>query len=413
MTTSRLVRKLLKLKELIVVGISFKKGNHLEIWVKPYKNGCRCQQCGRRGKIIRTRPELRTWRDIPVGGWTVWLVYSPREVLCPSHGRGLEVVPWADSYARVTYRYEYLMLRYCQMMTQKAAALLLRIAPSTLSDMLHRTIERIRSGHRIRGLKTIGIDEVSYSKGHKYATLVYDLDRSVVVWVGQGKGRETIDKFFDEELSPYQKAQITSGSCDMSAAYIGAITEHCPNATLVLDRFHIVKALNAAVDEVRKEQWRLASVDERKALKGLRWLLYRHSRTRSRKDTRTLKALDKANRRIYRAWYLKDEFEQFWNYKAPWAAERFLKSWMTSTLKSRLEPMRKFVQTLRKHYDGVMAFIDLRLTNAVGEGINRIVKIIKNRASGFRTLDAFSDIIFLAVGDLDIPGQIPTKFCTL
>jgi transposase len=313
----------------------------------------------------------------------------------------------------VTYRYEYVMLRYCQMMTQKAAAELLRISSSTLSDQLHRCVMRIRSGHRIRGLKTIGIDEVSYCKGHKYATLVYDLDRSVVVWVGEGKGRKTIDKFFDTMLSDYQKQQITAGCCDMSEAYIGAITTHCPNAALVLDRFHIVKALNGAVDEVRKEQWREANVADRKALKGLRWLLYRHSSTRSRTDTRTLRALDKGNRRIYRAWCLKDEFERFWNYNARWAAERFLKGWMTAVMRSRLEPMKKFVGTLRNHYEGVVAFIDTGLTNATAEGLNRIVKIVKNRASGFRNLEAFSDMIYLTVGDVDIPAHIPSKFRTL
>jgi transposase len=343
----------------------------------------------------------------------VWLLYYPREIHCPTHGRGLERIPWSDEYTRVTYRYEYLMLRYGQMMTQKAAAELLRVSPSTLSDQLHRSIGRIRSGHRVRGLKTIGIDEISYSGGHKYATLVYDLERSVVVWIGQGKGRKTIDRFFHDALSDYQRKQIKTGCCDMSEAYMGAIKTHCPNATLVLDRFHIVKALNAAVDDVRKEQWREANVDERKALKGLRWLLYRHSSTRSRKDTRTLKALERGNNRIYRAWRLKDEFEQFWEYKASWAAERFLKGWMTATMKSRLKPMKRFVATLRKHYAGVVAFIGTRITNAVSEGLNRIVKIVKNRASGFRTLDAFADMIFLTIGDVDIPAQIPTKFRTL
>jgi len=413
MTTNKFIGKLLKLKGLLIVNLAFRKGGNLEIAVKPYKNGCRCQTCGRRSKIVRTCPESRRWRDIPVGGWTVWLLYYPREILCPTHGRGLEAIPWANGYARVTYRYEYVMLRYCQLMTQKAAAQLLHIPASTLSDQLHRSIERIRCGHRIRGLKTLGVDEIAYSKGHKYATLVYDLDRSVVVWVGKGKGRETIDRFFNNALSDYQKKAITAGCCDMSDAYIGAIKAHCPNATLVLDRFHIVKALNTAVDEVRKEQWREANTDDRKALKGLRWLLYRHSATRSRKDTRTLKALEKANNRIYRAWRLKDEFEQFWEYKAPWAAERFIKSWMTSTLRSRLEPMKKFVGTLRKHYTGILAFIDTRLTNAVSEGLNRIVKIVKNRASGFRTLDAFTDMIYLVAGDLDIPAQIPARFRTL
>ena len=113
------------------------------------------------------------------------------------------------------------------------------------------------------------------------------------MWVGQGRGRATIDPFFDHQLSDYQKSQIHTGCCDMSEAYMGAISSHCPNAQLVLDRFHIVKALNDAIDDVRKEQWREASAADRKALKGLRWLLYRHSSTRSRRDTQTLRALER------------------------------------------------------------------------------------------------------------------------
>ena len=110
---------------------------------------------------------------------------------------------------------------------------------------------------------------------------------------------------------------------------------------------------------------------------------------------------------------LKDEFEQFWDYKAPWAAKRFLKRWMTTALKSRLEPIRKFVKTIKKHVNRIITFVECRLTNAVAEGLNRIIKIVKNRASGFRSLLAFTDIIFLTVGDLDIPDQIPVKFRTI
>ena len=413
MTAYKLIGKLLKFKGFRCVGLAFRRGGRLDVLVKPFKNGCRCPECGRRGKIVRLRAEPRYWRDIPVGPWSVWLMYWPREIHCATHGRVSERLPWADAESRVTYRLEYLMLRYCQIMSQKAAAKLLRLPASTLSDLLHRLIRRLRDGHRIRGLKTIGIDEVSYHKGHKYATLVYDLDRSCVVWIGQGKGRETIDRFFNEALSDYQKARIQSACCDMSQAYIGAIETHCPNATLVLDRFHIVKSLNEAVDEVRKEQWREATEANRKALKGMRWLLYRHSSNRTREDTRNLKALDKHNRRIYRAWRLKEEFEHFWDYKATWAAERFLKRWTKSALLSRLAPMRKFVHTLRKHQQAVVAFIDTRVTNAIAEGINRIVRMVNNRASGYRHLDAFSDMIYLAAGDLDLPEQIPGRFRTL
>ncbi|MBW2022503.1 MAG: transposase [Deltaproteobacteria bacterium] len=211
-------------------------------------------------------------------------------------------------------------------------------------------------------------------------------------------------------LSDYQRKQIKWACCDMSQTYIGAIEDHCPNAILVLDRFHIAKALNEAVDEVRKEQWRKASADGRKALKGLRWLLFNHSSNRSKKDTRTLNALRKRNHRIHRAWVLKDEFEHFWDYQAPWAAKRFLNNWMTTALKSRLDPIRNFVKTLKKHKHRILSFVETRMTNATAEGLNRIIKIVKNRASGFRSLKAFTDMIDLIVGDLDIPAQIPVKF---
>jgi len=414
MTVNKFIRKLLKLKELVVCGYELnERKRQLLIFVKPYKNGCRCPKCDRRCKIKHQLRLYRTWRDLPVYGCQVELWYCPREILCPTHGRIQENIPWADNYSRITYRFEFAMLVYCQIMTQKAAAMLLHIAPSTLSDMLHRAVTRVRQNHRIRNLKTIGVDEISYCKGHKYATIVYDLKKACVVWIGKGKGGETINKFFNEALSDYQKRHIRWASCDMSRAYITTIEEHCPNATLVLDRFHIVKALNEAVDEVRKEQWRLAAADERKALKGLRWLLFRHSNTRKPKDTRILNALSKGNRRIHRAWVLKDEFEHFWEYRATWAAERFLKRWTTTVLRSRLQPMRDFVKMIRKHSHRILPYVGSRLTNAIAEGINRIIKIVKNRASGFRHLHAFSDMIFLTVGDVDIPEQIPRRFRTI
>ena len=257
MSICNFIQKLLKIKGYRVINFTFYNWCK-ELWleVKPYKNGARCPRCNRRGKIIRTLDKPRIWQDIPVCGRMVFLVYMPREIKCRKHGRIQENIPWAEPHARVTYRFEYALLMYCSIMTQKATAKLLKISTSTLSDILHRTITRVREGHRIRGLTHIGIDEISYCKGRKYATIVYDLKRSCVLWVGMGKGRKTIDRFFTEELSRYQRKQITAACCDMGRAYIGAIEHWCPNATLVLDRFHIVKALNAAVDDVRKEQWR-------------------------------------------------------------------------------------------------------------------------------------------------------------
>lgn len=415
MTGEKLIGKLLKLQGMKVVGYWFKaREKELLVAVKPYKNGCRCAHsgCDRRGTIKRTMPEARQWRDVVACGWKVVLTYQPKEICCPTHGCSQEQIPWAEQYSRITYRLEYLVLVYSQLMTQKAAADLLHIPRSTLSDLLHRAVDRLRAGHKIRGLKTLGIDEISFKKGHKYVTVVYDLERSHVVWVGEGKRRETIDRFFNENLSDYQKAQVRWACCDMSETYIGAIKAHCPNVKLVLDRFHIVKALSEAMDEVRKVEWRKVSGAEKKALKGLRWLLFKHESSRTPKEKQTIAALRTGNRRIHRACVLKDEFDQFWDYKAPWVAKRFLNRWCTAALRSRLEPMQKFVKTIRSHFDNIITFTSSRLTNATSEGINRIIRMTKNRASGFRTVDAFIDLIYLVIGDIDIPAQIPSRFRT-
>jgi len=415
MVSMKIVSRLLRFKGFRAVNLWFEgRGTKetLVIAVKPHKTGCCCPECGRRGKIVHTQ-KYRRWHDSRAYGRTVVLHYAPREIHCPTHGRHVEQIPWAAPSAQVSSRFEYLLLRFCQWMPQAIAARMLGIPTSTLSDRLHRIIQRERQGHKPRGLKTIGIDEISYARGRKFATVVYDLDRSCVVWVARGKGRETIDRFFEHVLSDHQRQQIKWACCDMSDAYMGAIKQHCPNAQLVLDRFHVVKALNDAVDEVRKEQWREVSGEDRTFLKGLRWILLHHSSTRSHKDRATLRDLERTNRRIYRAWRLKDEFERFWDYKARWAAERFLRNWTTAVMRSRLEPLKKFARTVRKNVDGILGFVDSRLTNATSEGINRIIRMIKNRASGFASLDAFADLIFLCVGDVDIPAQIPARHRTL
>jgi len=414
MSITKFIERILKIKAFCVKNFRF-KNCYKELWleVKPYKNGALCPYCKRRSKIVHTLNEPRVWRDVPVCGIEIFFTYRPREIDCKVHGRMQEDIPWAAPNARITYRFEHLLLIYCSIMTQKAAARLLKIAASTMSDLLHRVITRERAGHKIRKLKMIGIDEISYCKGRKYATVVYDLKRSCVVWIGKGKARDTIDWFFRKKLSKYQRYQIVSGCCDMSDTFIGAIEKWCPNATLVLDRFHIVKALNNAVDEVRKEEWRKADDSNKKALKGLRWLLYRHSSTRSKEDTQTLKSLYRGNRRIYRASVLKDEFEQFWEFSKIEAAGEFLDGWCKTAIKSRIESIKTFVKTIRKHKHRLLPFVENRVTNAAAEGINRIIKIVKNRASGFRNLDAFSDLIYLTVGDLNIAEQIAPKFRTI
>ena len=413
MNCKKFIKKLLKLKGLKLKSFYFSNYNkELYLVVAPYKNGCLCPECHRRCKIYKINKEPRFWQDIIVCGIKIYFQYRPKEIDCPTHGRQQEVIPWAYDHSRITYRLEFLIARYAQTMTQVNAAELLQIPKSTFSNLLHKIITRVRENHKIRGLKSIGVDEISYARNKKYATIVYDLERSCVVWAAKGKGKDTIEDFFNNHLSEYQKENITTASCDMSEAYINAIKENCPNVTLVLDKFHIVKALNDALDTVRKEEWQSLSKDDRIVLKGMRWLLYKHAGNRTKQETRAINQLGKSNRRIHRAWILKDEFALFWEYKSPAAAKKFLARWMTAALKSRIESIRKFVRTIKKHLDNIIAYIGNKITNAKAEGINRIIKQIKDRSSGFKNLDNFINLIYLTVGDVDVPAQFSAKFRT-
>lgn len=413
MALNGFIKKLLKLSFLKVSWFEFRDRNReLHLGVKPHKNGSRCSHCGQRGKILQILEE-RTWRDVVVCGIAIFFHYRPKEIRCSTHGRGVEDIPWAASHSRVTYRLELLILSLTQKMAQKAVSDLLKVPSSTLSDIIHRLIKRERQGHNIRGLDIIGVDEISYAKGKRYVTLVYDLAKCQVVWVGKGKGKESIDRFFKEHLSEYQRAKIRLACCDLSRAYVASIKEHCVNASLVLDKFHIVQALNKAVDEVRKDSWREASREDKKAFRGLRWLLSYSQATRSKGQTRRLNLLEKSNKRIFRAWLLKDNFEHFWTYISPGHAENFLDTWVTRTLRSRIQPLKDFALMLRKHKENILSFIKDPITNSKAEGINRLLKMLKNRSSGFKSLDCFIDMIYLNVGDVDICGRFPKQFNTL
>ena len=182
MSNLTLLAKILRLKDLKITAFSFKqRDTELHLWVKPFKNGCRCPVCERRCPIVRQAQEARSWEDVAILGRKTLFWYAPKEILCPTHGLVQEKIPWAAPYARITYRLEFRLCALCQIMTQKAAAAILKMAPSTLSNCLHRVITRVRTGHKIRGLVTLGADEIAYCKGRKYATIIYDLDPSHMV----------------------------------------------------------------------------------------------------------------------------------------------------------------------------------------------------------------------------------------
>ena len=260
--------------------------------------------------------------------------------------------------------------------------------------------------HRARPpVHVIGIDEVSRRKGQVYLTVVYDLERRVLLWVGEERTEEAVRKFFTEEMGRRRCGTLRVVCMDMGAPYASLVREHAPNARILFDRFHIVKHLNEAVDAVRRQLWRQVTSEERVTVKGTRWLLLKNPWNLNPDQKERLSTLVRWNTPLVRAWYLKEAFQLFWSFQQPWRAERHLRKWMNSAVRSKLEPFKKFAKMLRSHLDGILPWTTIRLSNGAVEGMNNKIKSISHRSFGFRTASNFIAAIYHCCARLPLPVE--------
>lgn len=251
-------------------------------------------------------------------------------------------------------------------------------------------------------LRVIGIDEVSRSKGQRYLTLVYDLERNRLVWIGENRDAQMMQSFF-RWLGPRRGRLILIVCCDMWAVYVAAMREKLPRAFLVFDRFHVVQHLNRAVDEVRRQCWRRLTGEAKRAFKKTRWLWLKNPWNLKDEEKRRLSALCRTNQPIVRAYYLKEAFQRFWDYKSPGWSARYLKQWLWWASHSRLDPFRRFARLVREHLDGILRWTELRVANGALEGMNNKVKVVSHRAYGFRKVDTYVTAIWHGCGGLPLP----------
>lgn len=233
-------------------------------------------------------------------------------------------------------------------------------------------------------LHVIGIDEVSRRKGQQYLTIVYDLSRGRVVWVGRDRTTATMERFFTW-LGPRRARAIRTVCCDMWSVYIDAVETHLPQAALVFDRFHVSQHLSRAVDEVRRQTWRQLQGAEKVEFKHTRFLWLKNPENLAPHEHTRLSALLRLNRPIVTAYLLKEDLRRFWTYRyTAWAGAHLLK-WLWRASHSRLEPFKKLARMLRAHLDGILVWSKLRVSNGALEGMNNKVKVISHRAYGYRT----------------------------
>lgn len=396
-----LLNKLLQLPGLWVQAIRF-EDDTLIIEVRRRFRLLTCPECGTqvRGRFQET---TRRWRHLAIWGTTVFIEGPIRRLRCPTcRAVRTEQVPWARHRSAFTRSFEDAVGLLAQKLDHTAVAALTDIAWATVGSVAERLVDEHLHEDRFDDLHAIGIDEISYRRHHRYLTVVIDHDRQRVIWAGEGKSADTLYTFFDE-LSDDQLDSIQLVSIDMSAAYIKAIEHYLPDATVVFDRFHVARLTQDAVDEVRRVQMRALDPENSRRLKRTRWLLLKRPEHLTLPEKTKLDLVRRANNALYRAYLLKETFLDIFDYKSPWRARRAIEAWIAWAQRSRLTPFVRLARTVRKHLDGILAFIDSRLTNARLEGMNNKIRLLSHRAYGFHSADPLIATVYLCCSKITLP----------
>ncbi len=365
----------------------------------------RCGLCRQRCREVYDICKKRTWRDLSMRKLSLRLRYRPRRVDCPRCGVRVEDFPWAEPWARVTTALANAVAVLARELSWQGTARHYGLNWKSVATIVKRAVEYGLRHRRRPPVHVIGIDEVSRRKGQVYLTVVYDLERRVLLWVGDDRTEEAVRPFFTKEMGTRRCHTLRVVCMDMWAPYANLVREYATNAQILFDRFHIVKHLHEAVEEVRRSEMRRLSLKERVVFKRSRWLLLKNPWNLTGDQKERLSTMVRWNTPIVRAYYLKESFQLFWDYRQPARAKAHLEKWMRSAMGSRLEPFKKFVRTLRSHLDGILPWTTQRVSNGAVEGMNNKIKSISHRSFGFRSAKNFIAAIYHCCARLPLPVE--------
>lgn len=383
MRVTTLLRSLLGLEATRVVDVNFDEEG-LVVDVAPTWRRGRCSECGEPCPGY-DRVRGRRWRHLDLAGMTLHLRYDTRRVDCPRCGVRVEQVPWGETSSWFTRPFEDHVGYLAQRCDKTTVADMMRVAWDTVGTIIQRVVARRQRPDALDGLTHIGVDELSYRRHHEYITVVVDHKRGHVIWAHPGKNADTLKAFFDE-LGPARCTKLEAVTIDMSGAYIKAVSECSPQAQIIFDRFHVQRLAQDAVDEVRRDEVRAAtSAEERKQLKRTRWSLLKSVWNLSLFDVQRLASLQRDNKRLYRAYLLKDALVRVLDCRTEWLAKQKLDEWIRWARRSRLEPFKRVAATIRAHADGILAYVRSGLSNGRTEGLNGKARTITRRSFGFHS----------------------------
>jgi transposase len=378
--------------------------------------------CGWKGRAVYDR-STRRWRHLDLGAVKLFVEAEIRRIRCRRCDRvRTEEVPWARPRARHSRDFEDVVAWMAQRTDKTTVTRLLRCSWEAVTAIVTRVVVDHVDDARLEGLYRIGVDEVSYRKGHRYLTVVADHDRDgVVVWVGEGKSGATLEQFFDT-LGVERSQQLQAASMDMHGAYAKITRARAPQARVCADPFHVIKLANTALDETRRAEWnkarRAAGVTHpswgrtrtsrpAQSLKHTRWALLKDPATLTDDQRERLNELRRTRHVLFRGWVLKEELRDLYRLPAGRRADAHLDAWLARACRSRIPAVVALSKTLRAHRDDIVAAVDLGLSNSKLEGLNSKIRLINHRGYGHHSAAAVTAMIYLCCSGLTI--TLPTQ----
>jgi transposase len=341
--------------------------------------------------------EQMTWRHLAFFQHQAYLNARVPRVRCTSCGIRKVGVPWARADSGFTLLFEALLMSLVSAMPVKAVARLVGEHDTRLWRVIHHYVDRARARTDLSALTRVAIDETAARRGHNYITLFVDIDQARVAFATEGKDAETIARFADD-LAAHggNPAAVTEACIDMSPSFIKGIADSLPAAAITFDKFHAVKIINDAVNEVRR-----AERSVHKQLAGTRYIWLRNPANLSDRQRATLESLPLRYLKTARAYQIRLAFQEFYQQPSP-EAVAFLKRWYFWATHSRLPPIIDAARTVKRHWQGILRWFDSRIANGLIEGINSLVQAAKAKARGYRSIRNLTAIIYLLAGKLDL-----------
>ena len=395
--------------------VTFADRATLHVRVRP-RRGARavCSGCCRKRKGYDTLGERR-FAFVPLWGLAVFFVYAMRRVDCPRCGVTIEMVPWASGKSHTTHSLVWFLASWARVLSWQETARRFRTSWDTVFRCVEHAVSWGLEHRSLDGICAIGVDELAWKKGHKYMTLVYQLDHGQrrLLHIARDRTAQSFHSFFDM-LGDARSKEIVFVASDMWRAFLKVVRERCSSAIHVLDRFHVMKLLGDAIDRVRRDQVRHLKASGRPALlTKTRWLLLKRKDHMTYDQRSRLRELLTFNLRSVRACLLKEQFQHFWTYSSSIHAGRFLTRWTNAAMRSRLTAFKKVAATLRKHRPELLNWFAARGAFAHGatEGFNNKARITTRKAYGFRSFEHAQIALFHALGELPEPDWLAHRFC--